>query len=213
MWLAWSSFQNQKQFELWQSAHNASLPVALPLLSHVVEMPTLVTRSLIFSFSLFVQSLLVYFKVLRDIFHQRHNSLYTCQRLVFKTILLFSCMLFSFCLSKSPPFLAPTHAVPLHFLLRESIFCQTQVPPNKMWMPEINERAQRSHFLHASCRSCSTVSALNGSRPPSLGLFPLPPGIYSCAWSKSLQAGVCCHASALYDICTWLHLCAYYCML
>lgn len=173
-------------------------------------MPALVTRSLLFSFSLFVH--FFFFSSFQGIIGRFSPATQFAvhQQLVFKTILLFSCMPFSFCLSKSPPFLAPTHAVPLHFLLRESIFCQTQVPANKMWMPEINERPQRSHFLHASSRSCSTVSALSGSRPPSLGLFPLPPGIYSCAWSKSLQAGVCCHASALCDICTWLHLCAYY---
>lgn len=109
----------------------------------------------------------------------------------------------SHCVSQWLPSLAPTHAIPLYFILRESIFCQTQVPANKMWMPVINERAQRS-----GSRNCSTVSALDGSRPPFLGPFPLPPGIYSCAWSKSLQAGVCCHASILH-----MHMAASLCLL
>lgn len=106
--------------------------------------------------------------------------------------------------------LSPNTCCPLLcFLLRESAFCPTQVPANKVWRPAINERAHRTAFPPSwqLRETVSTVSALNGSRPPFLGSLPLPSGIYSCAWSKSLQAFV---VMPVHYACTPLHLCACY---
>lgn len=114
----------------------------------------------------------------------------------------------SHCVSQWLPSLAPTHAIPLYFILRESIFCQTQVPANKMWMPVINEIAQRSG---SSELAAETVL---------LYLLSMAPGHLSWAPSHCLQAStpvpdqrVCRQAfvvTPVYYTCTWQHLCACY---
>lgn len=71
----------------------------------------------------------------------------------------------------------------------------------------LNWESSEQPFLQAGGWGCSTVSALYGSGPPSLGLLPLPSGIYSCAWSKSLQAFV---VTPVHYAHTSLHLCACY---
>lgn len=104
--------------------------------------------------------------------------------------------------------LSPNTCYPPVFLLRESIFCQTQVPANKMWMPVINGRAQRSG---SSKLAAETVL---------LYLLSMAPGHLSWALSHCLQTStpvpdqrVCRQAfvvTPVYYTCTWLHLCACY---
>lgn len=96
-----------------------------------------------------------------------------------------------FCVSQWLPLLAPTHAVPSCVSSWGSrSFVQPRCQLTKCeGQPSLRESTEQPS-LWAGSWDYSTVSALYGSRPPFLGLLPLPSGIYSCAWSKSLQAFV-----------------------
>lgn len=87
----------------------------------------------------------------------------------------------------------PTPLPPPDFPLRVQIFCQTRLPANKTRKPVIEEiEAGLPPSLQQKQPYCICSPWLRATFP---GPFTLPPGTYSCAWSKSLQAGVCCHAS------------------
>lgn len=87
-----------------------------------------------------------------------------------------ACRSLSLCFPVASP-LSPQNMLScMYFLLRESVFCLTQVPANKVWRPAITERAQRS------------VSSKLAAETVLLYLLSKAPGHASWACSNCSQA-------------------------
>jgi len=72
------------------------------------------------------------------------------------------------------------------------LFCSTSKPGARqiVWRPATSKRAQSNVSSKLAAETILLYLLMMASGYPFLGPFPLPSGIHSCVWSKSLQAFV-----------------------